>query len=177
LGLADNDLRQAVIKEAMRMHPGVGFPLERVISSQGAKLCDVDIPRGTIVSVNAWVIHQNQDIYGDDANVFRPERWLEASPEHLKLMDRYFLSASLSPTSLPFQKVRSCRADCQEKFGHCTRSCIGKNISIMEMGKLVPQILHEFDLEWASEKDEWTVTTFWFAKQTDMIVRFRPKTP
>jgi hypothetical protein len=47
----------------------------------------------------------------------------------------------------------------------------------MEMGKLVPQILREFDMEWASVKDEWTVTTFWFAKQTDMIVRFRPKSP
>jgi hypothetical protein len=45
----------------------------------------------------------------------------------------------------------------------------------MEMGKLVPQILREFDMEWASEKDEWTVKTFWFAKQTDMIVRFRPR--
>jgi hypothetical protein len=62
-----------------------------------------------------------------------------------------------------------------EKFGHGTRSCIRKNISIMEMGKLVPQILREFNMEWASEKDEWTVPTFWFAKQTDMIVHFRPR--
>jgi hypothetical protein len=94
-GLANNHIRQAVIKEAMRMHPGVGFPLERVISSPGAKLCDVDIPSGTIVSVNAWVIHQNQDIYGHDADVFRPERWLEVSSEQLKLMDRCFLSVSI----------------------------------------------------------------------------------
>jgi cytochrome P450 len=107
LGLAKTNHRQAVIKEAMRMHPGVGFPLERVISSQGAKLCDVDIPSGTVVSVNAWVIHQNQEIYGHDAHVFRPERWLEASPEQLKLMDRYFLSVSILSSLCPISEFQA----------------------------------------------------------------------
>jgi cytochrome P450 len=85
---------QAVIKEALRMHPGVGFPLERYIPAEGATICGTELPGGTTVCANAAVIHMNKDVYGDDAAQFRPERWLEASPEQSKLMDRSFLSVS-----------------------------------------------------------------------------------
>ncbi|GKZ18421.1 hypothetical protein AbraCBS73388_000991 [Aspergillus brasiliensis] len=85
---------QATMKEAMRLHPGVGFPLERYVPPPGAEICGHRLPGGTNVSISAPVIHQLQDIYGEDADSFRPERWLEASPEALKAMDRYFLSVS-----------------------------------------------------------------------------------
>jgi hypothetical protein len=45
----------------------------------------------------------------------------------------------------------------------------------MEMGKVVPQLLRQFDLAWASDKPEWTVKTYWFAKQSDLIVRFKTR--
>ena len=31
----------------------------------------------TIVGTNAWVLHRNKQVYGDDAEAFRPERWIE----------------------------------------------------------------------------------------------------
>ena len=31
----------------------------------------------TIVGANPWVIHRNTDVYGDNVEEFRPERWLE----------------------------------------------------------------------------------------------------
>jgi cytochrome P450 len=86
--------RQAVIKEAMRLHPGVGMPLERVVPEGGATLCGKFIPEGTIVGINAWVIHHNKDVYGLDTDTFRPERWLEAEPDRLKMMEQSFLSVS-----------------------------------------------------------------------------------
>ena len=43
------------------------------------------------------------------------------------------------------------------------------------MGKLVPEIFRNFDLEWAAEEDEWKVSTFWFAKQTGIQVRCIPR--
>ncbi|KAK7900757.1 Cytochrome p-450 [Exophiala xenobiotica] len=141
---------QAVMKEALRMHPGVGFPLERYVPREGATICDIRIPPGTIVSVSANVIHMDKEVFGEDADRFRPERWIDASPEQLKLMDRSFLA-----------------------FGHGTRTCIGKNISILEMGKFIPQIFRHFDLEWASTESEWKTEAAWFWKQWGMIVRFR----
>jgi hypothetical protein len=35
-------------------------------------------------------------MFGVDAHEFRPERWLEATPEHLKKMDRGFLAVRQS---------------------------------------------------------------------------------
>ncbi|KAJ6005379.1 cytochrome P450 [Penicillium sp. IBT 35674x] len=145
--------RQVVMKEAMRCHPGVSFPLERVIPESGAVLCGVQLEAGTIVGINPAVIHHDKSIFGEDAAVFRPERWLESSEEEVKRMDRHLMT-----------------------FGYGSRTCIGKNISIMEMGKLVPQLIRHFEIEWASEDPEWKVETFWFAKQHGLKCRFRCRT-
>jgi cytochrome P450 len=85
---------QAVIKEAMRLHPGVGMPLERVVPEGGTTLCGKFFPEGTIVGINAWVVHHNKEVYGFDTDAFRPERWLEAEPAQLKMMEQSFLSVS-----------------------------------------------------------------------------------
>ncbi|USP80377.1 UbiH, 2-polyprenyl-6-methoxyphenol hydroxylase and related FAD-dependent oxidoreductase [Curvularia clavata] len=144
---------QACLKEAMRMHPGVQFPLERVVPAGGATLCDVYLREGTIVGVNPGVVHRNTNIFGPDSDQFRPERWLNPDEEVVKMMERNILT-----------------------FGAGVRTCTGKNIAIMEMGKLVPQIIRLFDIEWASNKPEWKVETYWFAKQSDLHVRMRFRT-
>ncbi|KAF3404255.1 hypothetical protein DPV78_002408 [Talaromyces pinophilus] len=36
--------------------------------------------RRSIVGVSTWVAHRNKDIFGEDAETFRPERWIE-NPE------------------------------------------------------------------------------------------------
>ena len=33
------------------------------------------VPRGTVVNVNLGAMQRDKDIWGDDANEFRPERW------------------------------------------------------------------------------------------------------
>ncbi|KXH41590.1 hypothetical protein CSAL01_01092 [Colletotrichum salicis] len=145
---------QACVKESMRMHPGVSYPLERIVPDTGAEISGFHLPAGTVVGMNAAVIHRNRSIFGDDADTFRPERWLSDDIEAVKTMERHNMS-----------------------FGAGVRTCIGKNISIMEVGKVVPQILRRFSLEWASSEPEWQVTTFWFAKQSGLLVRFSPRTP
>ncbi|KAH7205129.1 cytochrome P450 [Fusarium redolens] len=143
---------QAVMKESMRLHPGVQMPLERIVPQGGAHISGWHIPAGTVIGVNPIVIHHNKDIFGADDSEFRPERWITSSEEQLKAMDRCFLA-----------------------FGHGSRTCIGKNISIMEMGKLVPQILREFDVEWASDEPQWKLQTYWFSKQIGVITRLKPR--
>lgn len=39
------------------------------------------LPGGTIVGMNPYVTNRNKSIYGEDADMFRPERWLRAKGE------------------------------------------------------------------------------------------------
>jgi cytochrome P450 len=95
----------AVIQESFRLHPAPGLILERILPPQGMDILGEHIPGGTIVGCNAWVVHRRPEIFGEDVDVFRPERWLEASPAQLKEMK-----------ATMFQ------------FGAGARTCIGKNI-------------------------------------------------
>jgi cytochrome P450 len=88
--------RQVVMKEAMRLHPGVSYPLERLVPEGGTELCGQKLREGTNVGINPVVVHQSREIYGDDAAQFRPERWLEADQEQLKIMERTLLTVSLT---------------------------------------------------------------------------------
>lgn len=71
----------AVIKEALRLHPATGLPLWRVVPEAGAFIAGHQFPAGSIVGLNSWVAHYNPSVFGPDADVFRPERWLEAEKE------------------------------------------------------------------------------------------------
>ncbi|KIW59976.1 hypothetical protein PV05_00233 [Exophiala xenobiotica] len=142
---------QAVIKETLRIHPGTPLPLERVVPPEGANLCGTFVPGGTTVGVSAWVVQRDKRVYGADANKFRPERWLEPDADQLRLMERTFL-----------------------RFGGGARSCIGKNISILEVTKLVPQVLRKFKLEWASPEKDWVVESYFVAKQKGVVMRLIP---
>ena len=163
-----NLYRQAIMKEATRLHPGVGFPLERYVPPEGATLCGFPLAAGTNVSMMAPVVQIDPDVFGKDSQAFRPERWLESGPEQLKLMERSMLVVSSKNVKESQTKYLTLH-----QFGHGARTCIGKNISIMEMGKFIPQILQTFDIEWASENEDWKTNAAWFWKQTDMDVRFK----
>ena len=90
------------MKEAMRLHPGVSYPLERLVPEGGVNLCGQKLREGTNVGINPVVVHQNKAIFGDDAAKFGPERWLEAGPEQLKIMERTLLNVSLQSLPLYF---------------------------------------------------------------------------
>lgn len=113
----------AVIQESFRVHPAAGLILERITPPQGMDICGQHIPGGVIVGCNAWVLHRRPEVFGEDVDTYRPERWLEAGKEQLKEMK-----------ATMFQ------------FGAGPRTCIGKNISLLEMYKLVPTFLRNFEV-------------------------------
>lgn len=100
---------QAVVKEALRMHPAVGLLLERVVPTGGAEIGGVWLPEGTVVGINPWVAARDRSVYGKDAYTFRPERWLEADTAQLRLMERNFLAVRCTFLHLNFP---SCRSGC-----------------------------------------------------------------
>ena len=77
----------ACIKEAGRIHPPFGLPLERVVPAGGETICGQYLPEGTIVGISGWVVHRDRSIFGQDADVWRPERWLVDDEESRKRME------------------------------------------------------------------------------------------
>lgn len=80
---------QACLKEAMRLHPALGQILPRVVPQGGIHLCGTFLPQGTEVGCNAWTVHRDKSVFGEDADIFRPERWLDPDEEKVRNMDRY----------------------------------------------------------------------------------------
>ena len=82
---------QACLKEAMRVRPAVGLNITRLVPPEGAEIDGHRLPGGTRVALNGWVLHRNK-VFGDDFEVYRPERWLEGDA---KMMERYMFQVSI----------------------------------------------------------------------------------
>ncbi|KAF9771388.1 hypothetical protein IL306_010970 [Fusarium sp. DS 682] len=152
---------QAVIKEGLRMHPATRLSLGRVVPSEGATLAGQLFPPGTVVGINAWVAHAHTKVFGHDAHVFQPERWLDY-PELVKEREAYFMTVSnilKTPRALQSNPLL-------QQFGQGSRTCLGKNISLMELSKAVPQIVRHFDFvpDTESGEPEYVTENVWFVK-------------
>ncbi|KAH7254430.1 hypothetical protein MRS44_016890 [Fusarium solani] len=142
----------AVINEALRCHPAVGLTMERIVPASGVTIAGHFLPGGTIAGCSAWVIHQNAEVFGSDAADFRPERWIDATPEQRRRM-----------------------SNCLFSFGAGARTCIGKNISLLELYKLVPTILRRFELELVNPETPWKLHNAWFVRQAGFNVRLKER--
>ncbi|KAJ6055375.1 hypothetical protein N7444_004473 [Penicillium canescens] len=130
---------QAVIKETLRLHPAVGYILPRIVPQGGVYLAGRHFPEGTEVGVSAWVLHYDRKTFGPDPYTYRPERWLESDGSSKEEKETMFFA-----------------------FGGGARTCIGKNISLLEMCKVIPQIVRRFDLEFDRPGEQWVEDCAWF---------------
>lgn len=58
------------------------------------------------------------------------------------------------------------------QFGLGSRTCIGKNISLLEISKAIPQVVRHFDFE-LENKGEWKCTNHWFVKPENFVCRVK----
>ncbi|KAF5542405.1 pisatin demethylase cytochrome P450 [Fusarium napiforme] len=125
---------QAVIKEALRLHPATGLPLERVVPKGGATISGRFFPEGAIVGINTWIAYRDRGVFGQDADSFSPERWLQDDEERVALMNRFWMP-----------------------FGLGSRTCVGRHISMLEMCKLVPALVRDFEFTQSDNllQNEW----------------------
>ncbi|PYI08872.1 cytochrome P450 family protein [Aspergillus sclerotiicarbonarius CBS 121057] len=113
---------QAVLYEAIRLYSAAGDLLNRDVPPGGMKIGEYYVPEGTVVGSSPWVIHRIPEIWGADCEEFRPERWLGETGD----LKRFFFA-----------------------FGGGSRTCVGRNISWLEMSKLVPTLLMRYNIKLA----------------------------
>ena len=105
---------QAVIKEGLRIFPPVTGMMPK-ISNEDDVVCSKHIPAGTNVGWSALGVMRNKEVFGDDADVFRPERWLGSPPEKQRHMEQWTFQC----------------------FSKGMRSeCLGKDIAFLELNKV-----------------------------------------
>ena len=172
--------RSAVIDEILRIHPSTGIIFERLVPSGGLTLHGIHIPENTIVGVNAWVTNRNKEVFGDDVECFRPERWIGIPPDKITDMRRNILTVSHHLvihlyTCTKYSTVR--HADYQYlthilQWGAGARVCIGKNLALMQIAPVVVELYRNFDIKLADPSKEWHVSGGWLTRQTgmDMVV-------
>jgi cytochrome P450 len=130
----------AYCKEGMRLHPSISMTIPKHVPEVGAEIAGRRFQEGDRVGINAAVVHYDTNVFGDDVDAFRPERWLDKNSD-AGFMDRHIL-----------------------QFSAGARACLGKNIALVEIYKLVPQLVWDFDMEWVT-------TNAFLCKQTGIWVK------
>jgi cytochrome P450 len=99
------------------------FPMERNVPSGGVVIAGTFFPEGTTVGCTPAAVHMNTTAFGKDAEIFRPQRWLEADEDTLKTM---------GAAQLGFSRGR--------------RGYLGQHIATMQMKKVISSLLMTYEV-------------------------------
>lgn len=111
----------ASIKESQRLFPVLGMSLPRRVPDSGLCVHGQHFPPGTTVGCCPASLHRNEAIFGADPEEFKPERWLA---EDVRAMERLNLM-----------------------WGGGSRTCPGRQLAELVVGKVIPALVAEFDVE------------------------------
>lgn len=145
---------QAVIREGLRMWPPATGLLPKVSKTDDV-ICGHRVPAGTSVAWAPWTVMRNTAIFGGDADLFRPERWLGLAADQYRVMDQTVML----------------------DFGGGSRyECLGKNIAMIELNKVYVELLRRFDIVLVDPARPWKSFNAAFFIQSDMNVRITRRT-
>ncbi|KAK3331442.1 cytochrome P450 monooxygenase [Apodospora peruviana] len=139
---------QAVIYEGLRIHPPFHGLNSKLVPPEGDTIAGKFVPGGTRISPSIFGVTRNNAVFGDDADLFRPERWLEASSQQAADMKKI--------TDLV--------------FGYGRWACAGKVLAFMELNKTYVELLRHFDFQLAYPLKPWDSVHLNLFLQKDMWV-------
>jgi cytochrome P450 len=106
----------ACIKESLRLFPPAPQFLTRVTPPEGRTIDGYFVPGGMEVTTYSYCVQRSLTMYGSDADEFKPERWMVSEKRNFEL------------------------EAAQATFGVGFRGCMGKDIAMMELHKLLPEV-------------------------------------
>ncbi|EIT81913.1 putative benzoate 4-monooxygenase cytochrome P450 [Aspergillus flavus] len=116
------------IRENFRITPVFTMPLARRITDPaGVTIEGEHLPQGTSVAVCNHAFHHNPVVWGEDHNIFNPNRWNDPNV--------------------------GAKARLLMHFGLGGRQCIGKAVATTNIYKLLSTLLKEFTFELADEQE------------------------
>ncbi|GMS89053.1 hypothetical protein PENTCL1PPCAC_11228, partial [Pristionchus entomophagus] len=107
---------ESVIRESLRHYPLASFVVNRECV-KATEVCGHQLEEGDMIMTDSWSLHMDKEIWGEDAEEFRPERWLEES----------------SRPRVAFQS-----------FGEGPRMCIGMRLAYMEEKIVLAHLMKNF---------------------------------
>ncbi|KAG6096819.1 hypothetical protein E4U30_001212 [Claviceps sp. LM220 group G6] len=142
---------QAVIKEGLRMHPPAAGPMSKQVPPDGDNWNGIAFPPGTRISLCLWGVFRSRALWGNDADEFRPERWLEVGPEKRAEMEAVW----------------------DVLFSAGKWACLGRNVAHIEMSKTIVELLRRFDFSVVDPTRPWKSINCGVFLQSEMWVRAR----
>lgn len=130
LDSSPNDLRKAVIQEALRLHPPV-IQIARYCPSAVEVKSLMRCPAGTSIIIDIVGMHRRRVVWGEAAAIFDVEKWLT-----IRSSDEESQRVTMKSHWMP--------------FGKGLKSCLGQALAI----SIVSDLLQSF-----SEKYSWRQTT------------------
>ncbi|POS70085.1 cytochrome P450 [Diaporthe helianthi] len=109
---------QAVLNEAMRLFPPLTALASKEVPAGGSTVAGYFLPAGTQVGQNIFGILRDKAYWGDNADMFLPERWLDAGGSRAKDM-----AATLDLT-----------------FGHGKFKCLGRQLALNELNRFIVEV-------------------------------------
>ncbi|KAH9847439.1 cytochrome P450 [Lenzites betulinus] len=146
----------AICKETLRMYPPTPIvlreafrdtilPLSQPMRGEDGSLLDrVIIPKGTNVLVGVRACNRNKALWGEDAEEWKPERWLAPLPK------------AVEEASIPgvYSNLMT--------FVGGGRSCIGFTFSQLEMKVVLSSLLAHFTFERSATPIHWRISAITF---------------
>ena len=129
----------AVMKETLRIRPPFAstFPRDIAPGAENPIPGLETVPVGTTVGCNLYVMGHAKEIWGDDVDSWKPERWLE--PTKSATEDKSSGSPGPNEDALT----------AEEKFltfGKGPRSCVGREIALSVLGKVIKEVLLKWQI-------------------------------
>jgi cytochrome P450 len=138
--LANLKLIDMILNETLRLYPPVSAITRD--ASKVHQLGSVTIAPGTNVIIPMSVLHQSKEIWGDDAHLFKPDRWEVKNLHTNGKNSADGLNDATAATAAAADSVNSFNNFMP--FGGGNRICLGRNLARMTVKLLLAMLLRRF---------------------------------